>query len=164
MSRDAMTVGLSPKNGWVSHIEGHDVARFSTATRHFVALCHPDDIDHVLHAGRLNYYKSYEYELLRAILGVSLFTDEEDSWQRYRTMLSPMFAKRHLNGLVDLMIEPIDALLADYGQRGSAVRTGDGQRDGRAHLERRRKLFVQSGFRTGGRQDVVEGDRRPEVR
>jgi cytochrome P450 len=118
MSRDAMTVGLSPKNGWVSHIAGYDVARFSTATRHFVALCHPDDIDHVLHAGRLNYYKSYEYELLRAILGVSLFTDEEDSWQRYRTMLSPMFAKRHLNGLVDLMIEPIDALLTDYGQRG----------------------------------------------
>lgn len=118
MSLDAVTVGLSPKNGWVSHIEGHDIARFSTATRKFVALCHPDDIDHVLHAGRLNYYKSYEYELLRAILGVSLFTDEEDSWQRYRTMLSPMFAKRHLNGLVDLMIEPIDVLLTDYGRRG----------------------------------------------
>jgi hypothetical protein len=115
MSLDAVTVGLSPKNGWVSHLEGCDVARFSTATRRFVALCHPDDIDHVLHAGRLNYYKSYEYELLRAILGVSLFTDEEDSWQRYRLMLSPMFAKRHLNGLVDLMIEPIDTVLTDYG-------------------------------------------------
>ena len=120
MIADAVTVGLSYKNGWVSRIEdrSNDVIRFSTGTRRFAAFLHPDHIDHILHVGRLNYYKSYEYELLRAILGVSLFTDEEDSWQRYRSMLSPMFAKRHLNGLVGLMIEPIDALLADYASHG----------------------------------------------
>lgn len=119
MISDAVRVGLSYKNGWVSRIEGknNDVVRFRTATRRFVALRHPEHIDHVLHAGRLNYYKSYEYELLRAILGVSLFTDEEDSWQRYRTMLAPMFAKRHLNGLVGLMTEPIDALLQNLSSR-----------------------------------------------
>jgi hypothetical protein len=62
MSRDAMTVGLSPKNGWVSHIEGHDVARFSTATRHFVALCHPEDIDHYVEkTGRLLISSSYRW-------------------------------------------------------------------------------------------------------
>ena len=117
MTSDAMTVGLSYQRGWIARIRGHDVTRFRTATRRYVALCHPEHIDHVLHAGRLNYHKSYEYELLRAILGVSLFTDEDESWQRYRTMLSPMFAKRHLNGLVDLMIEPVDAVLAEWAPR-----------------------------------------------
>ena len=63
--------------------------------------------------------KSFEYEILRAILGVSLFTDEDESWQRHRTMLTPMFAKRHLNGLIDLMIEPIEASVARLdGEQG----------------------------------------------
>jgi cytochrome P450 len=121
MAWDAATVGLSYQDGWVGRIRkaDNDVVRFSTGTRRFVALLHPEHIDHVLHEGRLNYHKSYEYELLRAILGVSLFTDEEDSWQRYRTMMTPMFAKRHLNGLVGLMIEPIDSLLAELeGRQG----------------------------------------------
>jgi cytochrome P450 len=123
MARDALTVGLSYRDGWFSRIQAtdNDVVRFRTGTRRFVALLHPEHIDHVLHAGRLNYYKSYEYELLRAILGVSLFTDEEDSWQRYRTMMTPMFAKRHLNGLVGLMIEPIDVLLAEFEERDGRV-------------------------------------------
>jgi cytochrome P450 len=121
MIKDALTVGLSYQRGWVQRIDGHDVARFSTVTRNFVGLRHPEHIDHVLHTGWMNYHKSYEYEVLRAILGVSLFTDEDDSWQRHRLMLSPMFAKRHLNGLVDLMIEPIDALLAELEFRTGRV-------------------------------------------
>lgn len=121
MIRDALLVGLSYRSGWVDRVRGHDIARFRTGTRRFITLCHPEYVDHVLHAGRLNYYKSFEYELLRALLGVSLFTDEEESWQRYRTMLSPMFAKRHLNGLVDLMIEPIDELLNELQQREGRI-------------------------------------------
>jgi cytochrome P450 len=121
MTRDALTVGLSPQRGWVGRISGHDVTRFRTGTRRFVALCHPEHIDHVLHDGWSNYHKSYEYETLRAILGVSLFTDEDASWQRYRSMLTPMFAKRHLNGLVDLMIEPVDSLLADLDARSGRI-------------------------------------------
>jgi cytochrome P450 len=121
MTRDALVTGLSYQRGWVEKIQGNDVTRFRTGNRRFVALCHPEHVDHVLHAGRLAYHKSYEYETLRAILGVSLFTDEEDSWQRHRSMLSPMFAKRHLNGLVDLMIQPIEALREDLEQRSGRL-------------------------------------------
>lgn len=105
---DALTVGVDYQKGWLDKFRGHDISRFRTINRRWIALTHPDYVDEVLHAGRLNFHKSYEYEILKGMLGISLFTDEEDSWQRYRTMLSPMFAKRHLNGLVDLMIEPIE--------------------------------------------------------
>lgn len=118
MTRDAALVGLDPRRGWFGRLSGYDIARFRSGTRRFVCVTHPDYIDHVLYEGRLNYHKSMEYEALRALLGVSLFTDEDESWQWHRTLLNPMFAKRRLNGLVDLMIAPIDDLVADIDGRG----------------------------------------------
>ncbi|WP_069162726.1 cytochrome P450 [Nocardia altamirensis] len=106
---EALTIGLEEQGGLIARMRGTEMLRFRAGTRRFLALTNPEHVDHVLHAGRLNYHKSFEYELLRALLGVSLFTDEDESWQRHRTLLSPMFGRRHLNGLVDLMIEPIQA-------------------------------------------------------
>ncbi|NNH71122.1 cytochrome P450 [Nocardia uniformis] len=117
---EALTIGLDHRAGLIGRLKDADILRFRAGTRRFVALNHPDYVDHVLHAGRLKYRKSFEYEMLRAILGVSLFTDEDDSWQRHRTLLNPMFARRHLNSLLDLMIEPIqariDSLEAETGR------------------------------------------------
>ncbi|MBF6547118.1 cytochrome P450 [Nocardia brasiliensis] len=109
---EALTIGLDYEGGMIGRTKGHDILRFRAGTRRFVAITHPDYVDHVLHAGRLKYHKSFEYEILRALLGVSLFTDEDESWQRHRTMLTPMFAKRHVHGLIDLMLEPIEASVA----------------------------------------------------
>jgi cytochrome P450 len=117
MTRDAAIIGLDYRKGWIARFKGNDIVRFRSGTRRFVCVTHPDYVDHVLHAGRLNYHKSFEYETLRALLGVSLFTDEEESWQWHRMLLSPMFAKRRLNGLVDLMIAPIDELVDDLQSR-----------------------------------------------
>src|SRR4051794_3932350 len=74
-------------------------------------LRHPDHVDHVLHDGADRYHKSVEYELLRTVLGLNLFTDEGESWRRHRMLLNPMMAKRHVRGMVDLMIDPIDAFV-----------------------------------------------------
>jgi len=129
MIRDAARYGLNYRHGWLDRIAGHDFTRFRTGNRAVVSIGNPELIDQVLHEDRQSYYKSFEYELLRALLGVSLFTDEEDSWERHRLMLSPMFGKRHLNGLVDLMIEPIDALCdalaAEPNQERFEVEMGD---------------------------------------
>src|SRR5262249_37312468 len=66
-----------------------------------------DYIDHVLYDARLKYVKSNEYEPIRASAGINLLTDEGDSWAAHRGPLNPTFARRHLNGIVDLMIDPI---------------------------------------------------------
>ena len=40
-------------------------------------------------------------------------TDEGDSWAAHRGTLNPTFARRHLNGMVDLMLDPIERVTAD---------------------------------------------------
>ncbi|MGH3554559.1 MAG: cytochrome P450, partial [Mycobacterium sp.] len=80
--------------------------------RRFVALSHPDYVDHVLHRARLRYVKSPEYEPIRAGAGINLLTDEGDSWAAHRGALNPTFARRHLNEMVDLMIAPINDVTA----------------------------------------------------
>jgi cytochrome P450 len=113
MTRDAITVGFDATGGFMSHVRGRDIARFRCAGRRFVSLTHPDYVDHVLHHGRLKYVKSNEYEAIRAAAGINLLTDEGDSWAAHRTTLNPTFARRHLNEIVDLMIDPIERITAN---------------------------------------------------
>jgi cytochrome P450 len=110
MTREALTVGFDVGDGFMSRICGTDIARFRCASRRFVSISHPDYIDHVLHEARLKYVKSNEYEPIRATAGINLLTDEGDSWAAHRGLLNPTFARRHLNGIVDLMIDPIAAV------------------------------------------------------
>jgi cytochrome P450 len=87
---------------------GADIARFNFNRRSAFVLKHPDYVDHVLHGGVERYQKSVEYELLRAVVGLSLFTDEDESWRRHRMMLNPVLAKRHLATMFELMLAPIE--------------------------------------------------------
>ncbi|BBX73933.1 putative cytochrome P450 132 [Mycobacterium shinjukuense] len=110
MTREALTVGFDAGEGFLGRARGSDITRFRCAGRRFVSISHPDYVDHVLHAARLRYVKSDEYGPIRAAAGLNLLTDEGDSWARHRGVLNPIFARRHLNGLVDLMIDPITAV------------------------------------------------------
>jgi cytochrome P450 len=112
MTREAITIGFDADGGFLSRVHGCDIARFRCAGRRFVALTHPDYVDHVLHRARLKYIKSNEYEAIRAAAGINLLTDEGDSWAAHRTTLNPTFARRHLNDIVDLMIDPIERVTA----------------------------------------------------
>ncbi len=106
--------GLATDGRLVRGLEGADIACFSFAGRRVFALGHPDYADHVLHGGVDRYHKSIEYELLRAVVGLSLFTDEDSSWRKHRMMLNPVLAKRHVDGLCELMIDPIEEFVARF--------------------------------------------------
>ncbi|HEX4558945.1 MAG TPA: cytochrome P450 [Mycobacterium sp.] len=118
MTREALTIGFDAGDGFLGRLRGSDVVRFRCAGRRFVSLSHPDYVDHVLHEARLKYVKSNEYEPIRATAGINLLTDEGDSWAAHRGLLNPTFARRHLNGIVDLMIDPI-ADVTDALQTGT---------------------------------------------
>ncbi len=113
MSREAITIGFDAGGGFLGRTCDHDIARFRCAARRFVSITHPDYVDHILHRARLRYVKSNDYEPIRAAAGVSLLTDEGDSWAAHRSTLNPTFARRHLNGMVDLMLDPIERVTAD---------------------------------------------------
>ncbi|OBJ01253.1 cytochrome [Mycobacterium alsense] len=119
MTREALTVGFDVGDRFLGRLRGRDMVRFRCAGRRFVSISHPEYIDHVLHEARLKYVKSTEYEPIRATAGINLLTDEGDSWAAHRGALNPTFARRHLNGIVDLMIDPItgvaDALKSGVG-------------------------------------------------
>jgi cytochrome P450 len=104
---DLLTRGLRIDGPMGRGIEGADIVKVRLGRRRLFILRHPDHVDHVLHDGADRYHKSVEYELLRMVLGLNLFTDEDESWRRHRMLLNPMMAKRHVRGMVGLMIDPI---------------------------------------------------------
>jgi cytochrome P450 len=111
IARDTLRRGLSTDGLLVSGLQSSDIVRYSLAGRTVFALGRPDYVDHVLHEAVDRYRKSVEYELLRSVVGLSIFTDEGESWRRHRMLLNPLFAKRHLVGLCELMIDPIEAFM-----------------------------------------------------
>ncbi len=112
VARETLTHGLQREGMIVRGIEGADIATFSLRGRTAFVLKHPDYVDHVLHGAVDRYHKSIEYELLRTVVGLSLFTDEDESWRRHRMILNPVLAKRHLTRLFDLMVDPIGSFMA----------------------------------------------------
>jgi cytochrome P450 len=121
MTREAITVGFDAEGGFLARSRGRDITRFRCAGRRFVSIAHPDYVDHVLHRARLKYVKSNEYEPIRAAVGINLLTDEGDSWAAHRATLNPTFARRHLNEMVDLMIDPIERVTADIAERDDDI-------------------------------------------
>jgi len=109
-----MREGLSVDGAALAGLKSNDIVSFSFLGRTQFALGHPDYVDHVLHEAVDRYHKSIEYELLRSVAGLSLFTDEGPSWRRHRMMLNPVMAKRHVENLCELMIDPIEAFLARF--------------------------------------------------
>jgi cytochrome P450 len=110
-SWDLLRHGLRVDGPMGLGVDGQDIATVRFGRRRIFILRHPDHVDHVLHAGADRYHKSVEYELLRMVLGLNLFTDEDDSWRRHRMLLNPLMAKRRVRGMVDLMIDPIEAFV-----------------------------------------------------
>ena len=108
-SWDLLRRGLRVDGPMGRGLDGHDIVSVRLGRRRVFVLRHPDYVDHVLHDAADRYHKSVEYELLRTVLGLNLFTDEGDSWRRHRMLLNPVMAKRHVRGMVDLMIDPIEA-------------------------------------------------------
>lgn len=115
-TRSALRHGLDHRVGITSRLREYDVVQYRAGLRRFTSVRHPDYIDRVLHADREHYHKDIDYETLRAVLGVSLFTDEDESWRAHRSLMNPMFSKRRVDGLFDLVMEPIVGL-ADQLER-----------------------------------------------
>lgn len=94
VAQEMLLKGLSTDGRMIKGVPGGDIVRWRIGTRVGIAITHPDYVDHVLHEGTAKYHKSIEYELLRAALGLSIFTDEDESWRRHRMMLNPTMSKR----------------------------------------------------------------------
>ncbi|MDQ3571340.1 MAG: cytochrome P450 [Actinomycetota bacterium] len=119
-----VTKGLSIDGQIVQGAVDSDIVRWRVGRRLVFAISNPEYVDHVLHLNADGYHKSIEYELLRAVLGLNLFTDEDESWRRHRMMLNPVMSKRHVRGMVDLMIDPIEDFVSGVDPHAEIDMTG----------------------------------------
>jgi cytochrome P450 len=78
-----------------------------------VSFTDPNHVDHVLHRARLKFVEANEYDATRAAAGINPMTDEGDSWSVHRTTMNPTFARRHLDEVGNLMLDPIERITAD---------------------------------------------------
>ncbi|WP_460841490.1 cytochrome P450 [Nocardioides marmoraquaticus] len=113
---DTLLVGLDPHRGVLGKLTRGEFTRTRIGTRRFVVVTNVDHIDHVLHANRLNYVKSLEYEPIKAAAGLNLLTDEGESWAQHRGAVNPMFAKRRLHRLVALMVDPVEEMAEEMAE------------------------------------------------
>ncbi|MBJ7332642.1 MAG: cytochrome P450 [Solirubrobacteraceae bacterium] len=120
-SWDMLVRGLRVDGPLVQGQHGSDIATVRLGRRRVFVLRHPDYVDHVLYENVEGYHKSIEYELLRTVLGLNLFTDEDESWRRHRMMLNPVMAKRHVRGMVDLMVEPVGSFIEQIDVGGDRI-------------------------------------------
>ena len=90
--------------------------------RTLVAVTRHEMARHVLVTNQDNYEKGIEYELLKLVLGNGLLTSEGELWRRQRTLVQPMFAKRHLGDFTGQMT----AATSDSLERGPLADLEDG--------------------------------------
>ncbi len=79
------------------------VASTYSRGRTLVVVAEHEMARQVLVTNQDNYEKGMEYELLRIVLGNGLLTSEGELWRRQRTLVQPMFAKRHLGDFTGYM-------------------------------------------------------------
>lgn len=118
VAQEMLMDGLTSFTRIAEAASGSDIVQWRSGHRRVFAITHPDYVEHVLRKHADRYEKSVEYQLVSAVLGRSLFTDDGDSWRRHRMMLNPLMGRRHLNAVVDLMIDPIADYVEHLAQRG----------------------------------------------
>jgi cytochrome P450 len=93
-------------------------ARLPTPT---LALAHPRHLHRILRGNATNYHKSKDYNFLRPLLGNGIFVAEGDFWARQRRMLSTEFRPTAVSRFLPVLIEAVDAILAEWDRAGDGA-------------------------------------------
>ncbi len=70
---------------------------------------HPAHMRHILVTNQDTYVKGVDYRILGILLGRGLLTNvDQEDWQRNRSLVQPLFARRHLGPMARHMVEAAD--------------------------------------------------------
>ncbi|MGO8949827.1 MAG: cytochrome P450 [Ktedonobacterales bacterium] len=95
-----------------------DVVRYRFVAWRTIFLNHPDYIKHVLQENNRNYSKDViSNQLLKAVLGTGLLTNDGESWLLRRRLVQPAFHRQRIAGLCDLMASAATAMLDRWETR-----------------------------------------------
>jgi cytochrome P450 len=89
-----------------------DAVRLPLGPKTLHVFNHPDHAGHVLVSNAANYRKGIGQVHARRVMGDGLLTSDGDLWRRQRTTIQPLFQARRLAGLVTVMAEEAEKLVA----------------------------------------------------
>lgn len=112
VGRHMLAVARDPLAALSDVVAKHgDVVRFDVAGHPVFIARGPEQVRHVFVTNQDNYRKASQYELLRPVLGRGLLTSSGDLWRRQRSLVQPMFAKRHLTPFANQMTAAAESVL-----------------------------------------------------
>jgi cytochrome P450 len=102
-----------------------DILRFRFLFTPALLINHPDYIRHVLQDNHRNYDKhSFDYEVLKPVVGNGLLTSDGDFWLRQRRLIQPAFHRQRIAALGEQMVQATETMLAGweaFERRGEPV-------------------------------------------
>jgi cytochrome P450 len=125
MTALAIRSGFGFEDGLYTRLAGHDVTRFRVGLRRYVGVTRPEYVEHILYKHPDRYNKSADYDTMNGALGVGIFTDDGPSWKRHRKMINPFFTRKHLNGVFDLILKPVEAAAAGLPKEPTEIEMHD---------------------------------------
>lgn len=115
MARFLLAARRDPLTEFAARAARHgDVASSRLPGRTFVLVHRADHVEHVLLKAQDRYPKGPEIDLLAVGFGRGLVTNTGPTWRRQRTLVQPLFAKRHVDAFVPEMAAAGDDLLAGW--------------------------------------------------
>jgi len=88
---------------------------FAPARRSYTyVIHHPDDVKRVLVSNHRNYTKGLGLDRVKILLGKGIMTSEGELWKRQRYMMQPLFHRRVIGALAELIAQANDRLLARW--------------------------------------------------
>lgn len=95
-----------------------DVYRFRMLFWKVVFINHPDAIQRVLQDNDHNYDKAtFDYDLIRPVVGNGLLTSDGDFWFRQRRLVQPAFHRKKLAGFADMITDEAAAMVDRWRAR-----------------------------------------------
>ena len=112
-----------------AHREFGDVIRFRMPLQQVTLVAHPDHAQHVLQERHRIYTKNnIDYRILKQIVGEGLLTSDGEFWLRQRRLIQPLFHRRAIADLADMMTRTTLDLLEAWkprAERGDAIDLAD---------------------------------------
>lgn len=105
-----------------------DVYRFRMLFWKVVFINHPEPIQRVLQDNDHNYDKAtFDYDLLRPVVGNGLLTSDGDFWFHQRRLVQPAFHRKKLAGFADMISDEASAMVGRWrnGQTPEPFKVAD---------------------------------------
>jgi cytochrome P450 len=92
-----------------------DVVLYHLGAMSIYQVNHPDGVQHILQENNRNYSKdTLNFGTVKMLLGNSLLSSDGDFWRRQRRLMQPVFHRRHVAALGELMTQKTVVTLTQW--------------------------------------------------